>query len=73
MVLQDALQIAVAGPGELVWWSAIADGDAIGLAHPADMPSIADLGLTDSSTVADFVRLKTGDHRPVRVPAGADH
>jgi len=67
----DALQITVAGPGELVWWSAIADGDAVGLAHPADMPSIADLGLTGSSTVADFVRLKTGDHRAVRVPAGA--
>jgi len=37
------------------------------------MPSIADLGLTGSSTVADFVHLKTGDHRPVRVPAGAGH
>jgi hypothetical protein len=68
----DALQICVAGPGELVWWSAIAHIDALGPPPVASQPTSADLGLYDSSTVADLMGLKAvSDHRPVRVPAGA--
>lgn len=68
----DALQICVAGSGELVWWSAIAHLDALGPPSLASQPTIADLGLDGSSTVADLMRLKAvSDHRLVRVPAGA--
>lgn len=68
----DALQICVAGPNELVWWSTIAHIDALVPSSVASQPSIVDLGLNDSSTVADLMRLKAvSDHRPVRVPAGA--
>jgi hypothetical protein len=68
----DALQICVAGPGELVWWSAIAHLNALGPPSVAAQPTIADLGLNDSSTVADLMRLKAvSDHHPVRIPAGA--
>ena len=68
----DALQICVAGPSELIWWSAIAHIDALVPPSLASQPTIADLGLNDSSTVADLMRLKAvSDHRPVRVPACA--
>jgi hypothetical protein len=68
----DALQICVAGPSELVWWSAIAHIDALGPPPVASQPTIVGLGLNDSSTVADLMRLKAvSDHRPVRVLAGA--
>ncbi|MGH3925981.1 MAG: hypothetical protein ACRDTT_24505, partial [Pseudonocardiaceae bacterium] len=45
----DALQICVAGPGELLWWSAIAHLDALCPPSVASQPTIADLGLSDSS------------------------
>ncbi|MGH3886397.1 MAG: hypothetical protein ACRDSZ_07475 [Pseudonocardiaceae bacterium] len=68
----DALQICVAGPGELVWWSAIAHLNALGPPSVASQPTIADLGLNDSSAVADLMCLKAvSDHRPVRIPTGA--
>ncbi|MGQ0779387.1 MAG: hypothetical protein ACT4NY_34060 [Pseudonocardiales bacterium] len=70
----DALQICVVSPGGLVWWSAVAHLDAFVSPSVASQPTIADLGLNDSSTVADLMRLKVvSDHRPVRVSAVAHY
>lgn len=57
MGTHDALQICVAGPGELVWWSVIAHFDVLGPPSVASQPTVADLMRLEA--VSDHRRPRT--------------